>query len=60
MNHSLIMLKLDISSLMGYTGALFQKFFGSIWGITIVIGSLIVWVLVPVLWFERVVRNKDI
>jgi Cu-processing system permease protein len=56
----LIMLKLDISSLMGYTGALFQKFFGSIWGITIVIGSLIVWVLVPVLWFERVVRNKDI
>jgi Cu-processing system permease protein len=54
------MLKLDISSLMGYTGALFQKFFGSIWGITIVIGSLIVWVLVPVLWFERVVRNKDI
>ena len=55
----LIMLKLDISSLMGYTGALFQKFFGSAWGISVVLGSLFVWVLVPVMWFNRVVRYKD-
>lgn len=55
----LIMLKLDISSLMGYTGALFQKFFGSAWGISIVLGSLILWVLVPVAWFDRAIRSKD-
>jgi Cu-processing system permease protein len=55
----LIMLKLDISSLMGYTGALFQKFFGSAWGITLVICSLILWVVIPVGLFDRIIRSKD-
>lgn len=55
----LIMLKLDISSLMGYTGALFQNFFGSAWGVMIVLLTLIMWVLVPVGLFERLIRHKD-
>ena len=55
----LIMLKLDISSLMGYTGALFQKFFGSAWGISVVLGSLVLWVLIPVGLFDRAIRQKD-
>jgi len=55
----LIMLKLDISSLMGYTGALFQKFFGSAWGITVVLCSLILWVAIPVGLFDRAIRYKD-
>ena len=55
----LIMLKLDISSLMGFTGALFQKFFGSNWGKSIVMTLLLCWVLVPIGLFERVIKNKD-
>lgn len=55
----LIMLKLDISSLMGYTGALFQKFFGSAWGISIVLASLVLWVLIPLALFVRSARLKD-
>ena len=55
----LIMLKLDISSLMGYTGALFQSFFGSVWGQLIVIFSLILWVVFPLGLFQRLIRSKD-
>lgn len=55
----LIMLKLDISSLMGYTGAVFQKFFGTGWGILMVLAALIIWVLLPLGLFERVTRYKD-
>lgn len=43
----LILLKLDISALLGYTGALFQQFFGSILGSLVSIGALLFWILVP-------------
>lgn len=43
----LILLKLDISALLGYTGALFQKFFGSGLGMTISCFALLIWVWVP-------------
>ena len=55
----LIMLKLDISSLMGYTGALFQNFFGSAWGTIIVVVVLILWVILPVGLFQRLIKYKD-
>ena len=55
----LIMLKLDISSLMGYTGALFNKFFGSAWGVSIVLACLLLWVWLPVFTFYRIVSKKD-
>ncbi|MFA5803124.1 MAG: ABC transporter permease subunit [Melioribacteraceae bacterium] len=43
----LVILKLDISALMGYTGAVFQKFFGSSLGTILSILSLIVWAVIP-------------
>src|SRR5690606_29610835 len=39
----LILLKLEISSLMGYTGAVFKDFFGATQGVLISLGSFIVW-----------------
>jgi Cu-processing system permease protein len=48
----LILLKLDISALLGYTGALFQKFFGTGMGLLISIGMLLIWILVPT-WFIK-------
>jgi Cu-processing system permease protein len=55
----LTMLKLDISALMGYTGAVFNKFFGTNQGILISLGVLILWVVAPVVWFMRYALKKD-
>ncbi|MCW5518581.1 ABC transporter permease [Aureitalea sp. L0-47] len=55
----LILLKLDISALMGYTGAIFQKFFGTNFGMFLSIGVLALWVLIPVWFIRRVARRKD-
>ncbi len=55
----LIMLQLDISALMGYTGAVFRKFLGTGTGMVVAYGALIVWVVVPVLLFLRIARRKD-
>jgi len=55
----LILLKLDISALLGYTGALFQKFFGTNWGMVTSIGMLLIWVFSPIMLILRAARRKD-
>ncbi|MFP5470253.1 MAG: ABC transporter permease [Bacteroidia bacterium] len=53
------LLKLDISALMGYTGAVFNQFFGTSKGILFSLLSLLVWVILPALGFLRVTKSKD-
>jgi Cu-processing system permease protein len=55
----MVLLKLDFSALMGYTGAVFNKFFGTSTGIGIVMAALIVWVVVPLLGMLRAANRKD-
>lgn len=55
----MILLKLDISALLGYTGALFQKFFGSEWGTLVSFGTLCLWVVIPVWVMLRISAKKD-
>lgn len=55
----LILLKLDISALMGYTGAVFQKFFGTNLGLIISLSVLCVWVILPVFNLNRKSGKKD-
>jgi Cu-processing system permease protein len=55
----MILLKLDISALMGYTGATIQNFFGSMAGSIYSIGFLIVWIAVPALWALRIFNRKN-
>ena len=55
----LILLKLDISALLGYTGAVFNKFFGSSQGLIISLGALLLWILLPLGWFLKAIRLKD-
>ena len=55
----LILLKLDISALLGYTGAVFQKFFGTNLGLIISMGMLLLWVLVPTGIIYRMAKRKD-
>lgn len=56
----LVLLQLDISALMGYTGALYQQFFGSGLGIVFSLVLQIVWIIVPLLFALRVFRKKDL
>mgnify|MGYP000740062896 CR=1 FL=1 len=55
----LILLKLDISALLGYTGAVFQKFFGTSLGLMISFLMLTLWVLLPVLRIRQQAIKKD-
>ncbi len=42
-----ILLKLDLSALMGYTGAVFQKFFGTSFGLILSLSVALLWVFIP-------------
>ncbi len=55
----LILLKLDISALLGYTGAVFQKFFGTNFGVILSSFMLVLWVAVPTLCIWRIAKKKD-
>jgi len=56
---TLVLLKLDISALMGYTGAVFQRFLGSHWGMLIIIFVLSLWVIVPAWRIQALSAKKD-
>jgi len=55
----MILLKLDISALLGYTGAVFQKFFGTQFGLIISSAMLLLWVFVPAYFIRRKSKRKD-
>ena len=55
----LILLKLDISALLGYTGAVFKQFFGTNLGLVISLFVLTLWVVFPVWRINRKLRKKD-
>ena len=55
----LLLLQLDMSALMGYTGAAFQQFFSGGKGIAIASLALAFWVAAPVLLGLRSFRKRD-
>jgi len=55
----LVLTGLDTAALLGYTGALFDKFLGSTGGLVLAIGALLVWVATPALLGLRSFRTKD-
>lgn len=55
----LILLKLDISALLGYTGAVFQKYFGTNFGVLLSTVVLFIWVIIPTIIIERKANKKD-
>ena len=59
LSRTLILLKLDISALLGYTGAVFKKFFGTNYGLIISFIVLIFWVILPVLRITYKSKKKD-
>ncbi len=56
----LILLKMDISALMGYSGAIFRDSFGSGVGFIIALLIMIAWVLIPTWLSVRKFSRKDL
>ena len=54
-----ILLRLDAAALLGYTGAVFQQFFGSAWGTLLTIAALLLWTLAPTALAARLYATKD-
>jgi Cu-processing system permease protein len=54
-----IMLKMDISVLMGYTGAVYKDFFGASTGILFTCGIMVIWAILPLWLAVRKFRKKD-
>ncbi len=55
----LLLLTFDASALMGYTGAVFEQFFGSALGVILSATALGVWLVVPLLIGRRLFQRKD-
>jgi len=55
-----IMLKMDVSALMGYTGALYKDFFGSGTGTLFTVCIMLLWVAAPLWLALRVFKKKDV
>lgn len=54
-----LLLRFDTSAMMGYTGAVFLKFFGGTMGMAITIAALTLWVSAPIALGMRVFQRKD-
>jgi Cu-processing system permease protein len=59
LSRTLILLKLDISALLGYTGAVFKKFFGTNFGLIVSLIMLSFWIVLPVLRIVYKSNKKD-
>jgi len=56
----LILLQMDVSAMMGYTGAVFKDFFGTVTGMSISIAVLLLWSVLPVWLSTRRFIRKDL
>lgn len=56
----MILLKLDISALMGFTGAVYKQFFGGNFGLLYTGFIMHIWVVVPMLVALRIFKKKNL
>ena len=56
----IILLKLDISALMGFTGAVYKQFFGSNFGLIYSITIMGVWIISPLFFAIRIFKRKNL
>ena len=55
-----ILLQMDISALMGYTGAVFREFFGNSTGIILSFLGLCIWIIFPLMISLKKFKRKDL
>lgn len=56
----LILLQLDVSAMMGYTGAVFKDFFGASNGLIFSFFVLLSWIVIPVWYSTHKFNSKDL
>jgi len=56
----MVLMKMDISALMGFTGAVFQDFFSTNYGLMVAFGILLIWVFWPIALATRIFNRKDL
>lgn len=56
----LILLQIDVSAMMGYTGAIFRNFFGTSMGMGITILVMLLWIVLPLGFATRYFKRKDL
>ncbi len=56
----LILLQLDVSAMLGYTGAVFKNFFGTSWGLAISVALLTAWAAAPFAISLARFRKRDL
>ena len=55
----LLILNLDISAIMGFTGAIYKDFFGTATGLIISFSVLGIWIIIPLTIALRIFKKKD-
>ncbi|MEO6406505.1 MAG: ABC transporter permease subunit [Ferruginibacter sp.] len=56
----LILLQLDVSAMMGYTGAVFKDFFGTYAGLIFSFSAMALWIFLPVFFAVKKFNKKDL
>jgi len=56
----LVLLKMDISAMMGYTGAVFKAFFEGMTGYLFIAASLLIWICSPIALAVKKFNKKDL
>lgn len=56
----IILLEVDLSAMMGYTGAIFQNFFGTGGGMILTAIILLLWITLPFLFSTLNFKKKDL
>ena len=56
----LMLLQMDVSALMGYTGAVLGEFLGTTWGVGYATALLVTWVLAPLGVATHAFKRKDL
>lgn len=55
----LVLLQLDVSAMLGHTGAIFRETFGSTRGLIFSVALMVLWVGLPFYWSLRRFKRKD-
>ena len=56
----MVLMKMDISALMGFTGAVFQDFFSTNYGLFVALFVLVLWVIIPITIATKIFNKKDL
>lgn len=56
----MVLMKLDISALMGFTGAVYKQFLGSNFGLIYTAVIMLLWIVLPLLAAVRIFKKKNL